>query len=227
VISKAPQSSPSPQAPVADRSQQYEGTITDEEYARQKSSGGAEPQPQAPAQVEFIKCRKCNYINLPGSSTCISCNASLTDEAVIEEKPFDPPPGVLPFKGTVGVFSQASNHQATIDPYRVKENKACFLELVNRDGEENAIPDIEQTILEFSNEDEAPIELNREKLDPDNFTITSKVQAELSYKNGKWYLQDKSTLNTTFIRVAERTELKEGDIILMGDRKFIFTTEQE
>ena len=66
------------------------------------------------------------------------------------------------------------------------------------------------------------IQLNRGNTEPDNQTITSKTQAELSFENDKWYIQDKSALKTTYIYAGERKELKPGDIILLGNRLFIF-----
>ena len=85
---------------------------------------------------------------------------------------------------------------------------------------------IEDEVKEFTYEEDA-IKLNRNNLDPDNITITGRTQAELVYENGKWFLKDMSDLKTTFIRATESTELKEGDIILMGDRKFVFSTTKE
>lgn len=66
------------------------------------------------------------------------------------------------------------------------------------------------------------IELNRQSIDPDNNTITSKVQATLTHKNGKWYIQNQSMQKTTYIFADEPVELKSGDIILMGNRTFVF-----
>jgi len=66
--------------------------------------------------------------------------------------------------------------------------------------------------------------LNRQNTDPENSTITSRQQALLSFDNGKWYIEDKSAYKTTYIRVTKKTEIKEGDIIGLGDREFEFTT---
>lgn len=68
-------------------------------------------------------------------------------------------------------------------------------------------------------------ELNRENLDPDNMTITSKVQAELTHKEDGWYIEDKSSQHTTLIQITSPTKLKDGDIILMGNRMFVFSEE--
>lgn len=66
------------------------------------------------------------------------------------------------------------------------------------------------------------IELNRQTLDPNNYSITSKVQAILTNKNGKWYIQNESSQKSTFVYAEDPIEIKSGSIILMGDRTFIF-----
>ena len=53
-------------------------------------------------------------------------------------------------------------------------------------------------------------------------TITSKEQAALTYENKKWYLQDRSEQKTTFVYTTEKIELKPGDIIVLGNRRFEF-----
>lgn len=68
-------------------------------------------------------------------------------------------------------------------------------------------------------------ELNRGNLDPDNLTISQKVQAVLTCKNGKWYIKDQSPYKTTYILASEEMPLKSGDVILMGNRRFVFTEE--
>lgn len=65
-------------------------------------------------------------------------------------------------------------------------------------------------------------ELNRQMLDADNPTITSKVQAILTNKNGKWFIQNQSSQKTTFVFADEPVAVKSGDIILMGNRTFVF-----
>ena len=73
--------------------------------------------------------------------------------------------------------------------------------------------------LVFSGEE---IILNRDKTDEGNMTITSKEQAVLTYENKKWYLQDRSEQKTTFVYTTEKIELKPGDIIVLGNRRFEF-----
>ena len=64
--------------------------------------------------------------------------------------------------------------------------------------------------------------LFRSILDAENNTITSKTQAIFEFRDGEWYITDKSDQQTTFIRASGAVKLEKGDIILMGNRKFIF-----
>lgn len=66
------------------------------------------------------------------------------------------------------------------------------------------------------------IVLNRANTEPNNNSITSKEQAILTYENGAWYIEDRSRLQTTYLYVAEKTKLKDGDTIILGNRKFTF-----
>lgn len=154
---------------------------------------------------------ECGYLNSGYLKTCVRCKTPLGA-------------GVVPERGGNTVADRGYSRKpgaGTIDPYRVRLDTppSCRLKLVPRDGE---ALDAAATEKEFV-AGETPIALNRTNLDPANNSITSKVQAELVFDNGKWLLSDRSDLCTTLIRVGERTELKEGDIIIMGDRKFIFT----
>jgi len=65
-------------------------------------------------------------------------------------------------------------------------------------------------------------ELNRSLIDPDNYTITSKVQALLTFREGNWYIKDRSSLHTTYLLCSEPVVLKDGDTVLMGNRNFTF-----
>lgn len=65
--------------------------------------------------------------------------------------------------------------------------------------------------------------LKRGNIDPDNMTISQDNQAILTCKNGKWYIKDLSLYKTTYVHAGTDTPLKNGDIILMGNRRFVFT----
>ncbi len=68
-------------------------------------------------------------------------------------------------------------------------------------------------------------ELNRGNIDPDNFAISQTLQAVLTCKDGKWFIKDQSPYKTTFGLASAEIPLKDGDVILMGNRRFVFTEE--
>jgi hypothetical protein len=107
----------------------------------------------------------------------------------------------------------------TIDPFRNRQivrtiQPEMVLEKVGR-------PDETSQLITFKAAGDQ-VTVNRANLDEGNFTITGKVQATFTFKDNKWWLSDWSDLKTTFIQVKEPRELRDGDIILMGDRRFIF-----
>lgn len=172
----------------------------------------------------------CGFVNLGDRTTCIKCHQPLIHQDMLPVKET----GIEKVEekketGGNGTFS------GTIDPYRIRksEERNCFLGIVPTAREEQDIlselgplgrrnyPGLLAN-RKFSCIEEEKINLNRENLDPSNNTISSHTQAELSFEEGKWYLVDKSAHKTTFLLVAEKTELKDGDVILMGDRRIIF-----
>ena len=91
------------------------------------------------------------------------------------------------------------------------------MEPVAGDGEKDA-----PATISFIGES---VELNRDNTDPTNNTITSKVQAEISCENGVWSIEDKSAQGTTFIQAKRKIALEDGDVVMLGNRKFIFKAE--
>lgn len=92
---------------------------------------------------------------------------------------------------------------------------ACSLTPIAREGEASPIPGKREY-------EGSEVILNRQNTDPDNLTITSQKQAALIFEDGKWYIEDRSAFKTTYIRVARRVELQDGDILAMGNREFKF-----
>jgi hypothetical protein len=66
------------------------------------------------------------------------------------------------------------------------------------------------------------IVLSRSNTDANNSSITSKEQAVLTYEDGAWYIENRSELRTTYIRVNGKIKLTAGDIIVLGNREFEF-----
>lgn len=118
-------------------------------------------------------------------------------------------------------------NKKTVDIHQIKAPKVketapvlpphCSLKPVARE-DEDATKFVKQ---EFETE---KVVLNRQNTEPDNYTITSHQQALLTYENGKWYIEDRSTYKSTYIRVTRKIELQDGDVVAMGDREFDFST---
>jgi hypothetical protein len=143
-----------------------------------------------------IACSGCGYPVNKDAVKCPNCNK------------------VLAFSGDAPVVAERKKvAPGTVNPWDKPKHANCYFKPLSREGEK------EFRKLEFSGED---VELNRENLEENNMTITSKVQASLQNIDGKWYLVDKSQLQTTFKHISAPIELKKGDIVLMGDRKFEF-----
>lgn len=64
--------------------------------------------------------------------------------------------------------------------------------------------------------------LNRMNTDQHNNTITSKQQAVITCEDGQWFIEDRSALQSTYVRVKGKVPIKPGDIILLGNREFEF-----
>jgi hypothetical protein len=107
-----------------------------------------------------------------------------------------------------------SEENASRQTVRPGKRSYCTLTLIPEEKEPVAA-----TTLSFSRE---KIILNRANTEPDNVTITSKEQALLSCEDRRWFIEDRSELKTTCLYVSEKTELKPGDIIVLGDRRFLF-----
>lgn len=165
-------------------------------------------------------CTQCGFPLRPGSEKCPKCGAIVQPNAQ---------PGISR-RGTVlnnPVTTDAqplhTPHKAkgqamkTINPYLdgYEPVPAASLKPLKRNSERKELPSFEfegsQAILKRSN------------LDPDNGTIASECQAEIVNEGGKWFIKDCSDAKTTFVRAGEKIEIKDGSMILLGDRLFEFT----
>lgn len=189
-----------------------------------------------------MRCNNCGWENPDGSQKCEKCNAPLQGGAsnqdydvhstIRESIPFEPQrpvgttieePEDAGQKGAQPQKPQTAptvNFGGTVNPYAGVGGfvpvPRCILKPVIFPGEDARYAPQQVNLKGDYNE------LNRQLLDPDNNTITSKVQAALSFKDGKWYIQDQSAQKTTYVYAGEPIEIKSGDIILMGNRTFVF-----
>lgn len=108
-------------------------------------------------------------------------------------------------------------HMPTVRAIRHKAEPSkpkCTLELI--------LEEDEVTKPRTNEYEGASIILNRDNTEPDNRTITSKEQAELTCEDGKWYVLNKSELGSTYLECNRKIEIQPGDVIVMGDRRFKF-----
>jgi len=187
------------------------------------------------ADIKTItRCPECGYPLRSSDDTCPDCGAFIDTDA-FDSAPAQADVDEREVKTVRYAAGKLPHAEATINPWEkaieeeiVEEEEAepeeevipepvvCYLKPLPRENE------AEKERVEF-NED--TVVLNRDNTEPDNPTITSRQQAVLRYRDGKWYVEDLSELQTTFIRVKDPTEIKDGDILLMGDRQFLFNCE--
>lgn len=72
----------------------------------------------------------------------------------------------------------------------------------------------------------AEVMLNRKNTEPSNRTITSKEQAVVFSENGRWYIENRSEYDSTLILAKRKMEIQDGDIIMLGDRRFKFESKE-
>lgn len=204
-------------------------------------------QPSAPAQSAQPKvCPKCGYPLRPDTDKCPNCRfqvkapqtaapepaQAMSSPAETPAAPVAPAPvaaapapaeAAPAFKrqATVGAqdaFQKPSNaFSGTVNPLVQRIIPEFQLTLQPREGEH-----LSKTKLDFEGES---VSLNRDKLEPGNNSITSREQARITCEDGKWYIEDKSQFQTTFVRAGRKTEIIDGDIILMGSRLFVFNAD--
>ena len=140
-------------------------------------------------------CPFCGYPNSAGALKCISCKKTLNNNA-------DNEPG-----GT-----RKPEKIKTETPWSKRNALKFSLKQLSTENQ------VKQT-LDYNGE---KVILNRDNTIPNNSTITSNQQAVIFNKEGRWYITDQSSLQTTFIRPGSPVEIKKGDIILLGDSRFEF-----
>lgn len=210
-------SAPAP-SPVA------EGTIL---------TGVNAPSPAPATAAESpASCPKCGYPLRPGTDKCPNCRFQIRNAAPAPisvapateaTRPVEPETPDFKRQATIGVQEAfrkpAEAFSGTVNPLVQRIIPEFSLTLQPRDGEH-----IEKPVLEFEGESTS---LNRDNVDPGNNSITSKEQARIVFENGKWFVEDKSAFKTTFVQAGRKTEIKNGDTILMGSRMVVFNCEAD
>ncbi len=146
-----------------------------------------------------LTCKLCGAENAFGAKFCSSCGAPLNEGSPQRKYSKRPVMGTV-MGGPVSDFSSKKNF--------------CTLKPIAWEGEE-----VNYNPITYSGNE---IILNRSNTDANNNSITSHEQALLTYEDGEWFIENRSELRTTFIRVNSRMKLTNGDIIVLGDREFEF-----
>lgn len=175
-------------------------------------------------------CEQCGFPLREGASKCPKCGAPVRSSVVTPhratvltpsiQRPVERPiekPVERPIEKPMAKPQEVSQPESkTINPYidGFDIEPTCSLKPIKRAGETKKLD-----TLEFEGTE---LLLRRENTDPDNATISTEGQALITNEEGKWYIIDRSEVRTTFVRASEKTELKDGAIILLGNRLFEF-----
>jgi RNA polymerase subunit RPABC4/transcription elongation factor Spt4 len=152
----------------------------------------------APTKVEVKRCKHCGNEIDSNAKFCPSCGAPTTET--------NSPRRIQ--RSTLGTVMGGPSVGLS------QGNRFCTLKPIAWQGE-----DVPYTPVTYSGE---TIILNRANTDANNNSITSREQAVLTFEDGEWYIENRSDLRTTYIRVNGKTKLTSGDIIVLGNREFEF-----
>lgn len=159
--------------------------------------GSANPAAGNAETSNSSNCGKCGYPIGYGMSSCPNCGADV-------------------YGGRNAHAEQRPSHSGTVNPWAAPQaaGASCRLKPLAWENEQT-----DHRELSFNG---TAISLNRANTDPDNNTITSKQQAELTFEDGSWYICDKSAQQTTYVHAGRKTKLENGDVIILGNRRFEF-----
>lgn len=151
-----------------------------------------------------------------------SASRATTVEPIDQPKPIlptiepIPTPEASSTSSLVQEVSPAPRPRMTYNPYTqpaVVEPPRCRLTPIPRMQEAELLPiDLDDT----------PQLLDRNRVDPENLTISGNGHAQLDFVDGQWYVRNLSSVQTTYLRVDGPTPIKAGDVLLLGDRMFRF-----
>lgn len=183
--------------------------------------------------VSPTPCPQCGYTIVANHTNCPRCGASLAGQKNPVEEKVMPVSSNLVMEGTFKCvhcqneiplnslfcsFCGQRVHPPTVLPGQMANMRpagpSCFLTMLPEEGEV-----LDKVKKEYIGES---VILNRLNTDETNCTITTQKQAELKCEDGEWYLQNLSELQTTYLVLNRKIQLEEGDIIVMGNRKFKF-----
>lgn len=174
---------------------------------REPTSSGGYPNP---SDGNSNNCPQCGYPVSSEMRECPVChtqlqqarqNISHSQNRICAANPINRG-GIRPGGGTINPWSTPS------------EDSFCTLRRIPWQNER-----VTYEPVSYSGEQ---IVLNRANTDSNNNSITSREQAIISHENGEWFIENRSDLQTTLVRVDRKLKLEDGDIIVLGNRMFEF-----
>lgn len=173
---------------------------------------------------ETSQCPKCGYPVRPGTEKCPNCKFFIKGSGESSrfqtgyngptsgscEETTRRPTRMNTDGGNKGKF------RGTVNPYmmNMEMDPTFVLKPLKRVNERH---DFEEQEYEGKE-----VILNRDNTEQNNSSITSRQQAIVTRVDGRWYIEDRSEQKTTFVQAAQKVELHDGDIILLGNRLFEF-----
>ena len=102
------------------------------------------------------------------------------------------------------------------EEYECNENEIsyCTLQPISLSGE--------REMAEEVYEEGAEVFLSRRNTVPHDKSIDDEEQACLFFSDGHWFIEDRSSDNSTYVHAGAGIKLEPGDIIKMGERLFEF-----
>lgn len=155
---------------------------------------------------ETNSCSNCRYPLRAHQNICPNCgfdNAPKSENDLHSTKDFD--------DDTQDDAPIEPRHKTILDPWEVTD--------IGESKKFTLVTDKGKTTLDFEGEE---VSLNRDNLDANNKSISGGQHAKIEYENGQWYIKDQSSNGFTFIQVRDRMPIQSGDMIIMGNKLFVF-----
>ncbi len=171
--------------------------------------------------IPIILCPACGYPAMAVMRTCPNCEQEIKEAAEERYCPHcqsavQPDAQFCPYCG--GELDGELLLPPEEEPEATEEScPECILLPIPRKGER------EKAGLSYTGPE---VQLARENTDPGNASIESEAQAALFYDHGEWFIEERSSVRSTYVHAGMGIKLHDGDIIRLGNREFEFKTKK-
>lgn len=169
-----------------------------------------------------VVCPKCSYPFTSGTDTCPNCGAVVSSVQHAHEKVASAP-------ATTSSSEYKNDMKKTvrdIEPYKEQEGQPQPMPDPQPENIQT-VPTVRLTPMDnFDGKVEnillsdSETTLGREMVNND--PSVSENHAVISRRDGRYYIKNMSQSLTTYVSAAHEIELHEGDIVVIGNRRFIF-----